>query len=621
MWPVLGAPHQRVYGEPSDPLGEVWRLEGFRTGAIDLVGDTVAEGANAPDGVSLRRAVDATQVLYDVPAWALAKALPAVPAYNLIVWVALWSAGLAAFWALRRLGVRWEGAAAAGLLFMLAPVHVIEAQLHSGLAFVAPLPVALALGIAAVRRPSARAGAAFGALVAACGYVTAYLLLEAVALAVGIAVAAVVAGIVHRERIGALARAAGGAAAAGVVVATPLIAVLASERGALDAAVARPTDDVAAYSLTLGDVVDRDLTSYIGLVGLGAGVAGLIWGRGGGALRGGLAAVTVAGAWFALSPDAAVLGAIAPGAVIHAALPYWRVYGRVEIVAALGVACLAGLAVARLAERPGAWGRAAAAALVAVACMDVLRAPPRAAADLGRPDPAAAWLAGARANVAEFPLRGFDDHRLGPILFRQMRHDRPLLNGGIAGTRSADLSAVAGEADGRQARAALAVAGVDRIVVAGGASAPPGLAAGPHLPRGARGWSVPPDDGAAVALSRGGLASEPGPDGSTFRWLGPGDGLRVLASCPGTATVSLTAVSHSVPRAAEIAGRTYRVGTGPTPLRVTVPVGASLAADLTVRTEPPPAPLPGGDPRVAGIGVYGLSATLVCGSGLPEAIG
>lgn len=27
MWPVLRAPHRRVYGEPSDPLGEVWRLE------------------------------------------------------------------------------------------------------------------------------------------------------------------------------------------------------------------------------------------------------------------------------------------------------------------------------------------------------------------------------------------------------------------------------------------------------------------------------------------------------------------------------------------------------------------------------------------------------------------
>jgi hypothetical protein len=124
-----------------------------------------------------------------------------------------------------------------------------------------------------------------------------------------------------------------------------------------------------------------------------------------------------------------------------------------------------------------------------------------------------------------------------------------------------------------------------------------------------------------VAVSRGGNAPEAGPDGSAFRWLGPGDGLRVLTSCPGTATVTLTAVSQAVPRAATFGGEARAVGTAPTRLRIAVPVGSSREADVTVATDPPPAPLPAGDARVAGIGVYALAATVACDRGARKAIG
>ena len=612
MRPVLGAPADRVYGLPSDPLGEVWRLEQFRTGEIALVGDSRSGDANAPSGVDVRRAVDATQVVYDVPAWGLVRVLPAVLTYNLLVWTALWTAGLAAFWAMGRLGARWAGAGAAGLLFMLAPAHMLEAQLHVALALVAPLPIALALGIAAVRRPGARAGAVFGAAVAACGYVTAYLGLEAAALACGIAVTAAAAALADRSRARALAGAGGAALAAAAVVVAPLLVVLATSRGALDAAVGRPASDLATFSLEPGDLVARGESGYIGLVAVAAALAGLRWGRGGRALRWGLAAVAVAGAWFSLSPDAAVVGAIAPAPLIHAVVPFWRVYGRVEIVAALGIACLAGLAVARLAERRDALARVAALALVVVAVADVAQAPPGAAADRGRRDPVAEWLAGARGAVAEYPLRSFDDYRLGAYLFRQTRHGRPLMDGTIAGTRSADLSEAAGEPGGAQARAALAIAGVHRVAVGPDGVTPPGLAPGPRFPDGSRGWSVPAGTAAAVALARSALAGEAGPGGAAFHWLSPGAAVRVLTSCAGSATVTLTVVSQGVPRTVRLGGVVRRVATAPTRLRFTVPVDGSLAADLPVVTTPAPAPLPGGDPRVAGVGVYALSATVAC---------
>ncbi|HWH14857.1 MAG TPA: hypothetical protein VNT51_08915 [Miltoncostaeaceae bacterium] len=611
MWPVLRAPHHRVFGHPSDPLAEVWRLEQFRTGEIGLLGDGVARTANAPDGIDMRRAVEATQVLYDLPAWALVQVLPAVPVYNLLVWVALWTSGLATAWALVRLGVRVEGAITAGVLFMVVPVHMIEAELHVALALTAPLPVLLMLGVSALRRPRAVTGAVLGAATAACAYVTAYLALEALALVLGLAAAALVVAVGRPARRAGLGRAALAAVGAGAVVAAPLAVVLATSRGALDAAAARPASDLALFALAPADVVDRGGTAYLGLVMLPLALAGLVRGRGGGALRLALAAVTIAGLWLALSPQAPVVGALAPAEAIHAVVPYWRVYGRVEVVAALGVACLAGLAVARLAERPGPAGRGFAAVLAGLATADLLRAPPPPAADLGRADPVAAWLAGATGRVAEFPVRGVEDHRFGTYLFRQTRHGRPLLNGGIAGTGAADLAEAAAADGGRQALPALRLAGVDRVAVHAEAPPPPGLAPGPALPAGAVALRVPPGEG-AVALARGAYPAEPGPGGATFRWLGDGAHLRVIASCPGVVTVRMRAVSAGVPRRMRVGDHTVPVATAPTGVAVRVRLPFAGGHDLPVRMQPPPAALAPGDPRVAGVGVYEVGAAAAC---------
>jgi hypothetical protein len=392
----------------------------------------------------------------------------------------------------------------------------------------------------------------------------------------------------------------------------PLAVVFATSRARIDEQVARPVEDLAAFSLSPAQFVDPRLSSYLGLAGIAAAIGGLVWGRGGRTLRLALAAVTLSGLWMALSPEAPVVGPLAPASAIHAVFPYWRVYGRAEIVAALGIAALAGLAVARLAERPGRSGRLLAALLAGVVVGDVLRQPPPVAADLGRQDPAVDWLRGARAAVAEYPLYGFQDYRLGPVLFRQIRHDRPLLNGGMEGTRSAELTAAASSDGAAQALPALRIAGVDRIVVDAGLPDPPGLIPGPSLGPGRRAFAVPPGEG-AVVIADSAYGEEPGPAGRSFRWLSDGAALRVLSSCDGVARVRLLAVSHTVPRALTLGDGRFTVGTAPTPVELRVDVGADGTLELPVATVPAPAPLPGGDPRVAGIGVSGLSAVVRCG--------
>lgn len=616
MWPVLRAPHERVYGLPSDPLGEVWRLGLFRSGDIGLLGDGVTNVANAPSGVDLRWAIDATQILYDAPAWVLAQALEPVLAYNLLVWVAIWSGALAAYWALRHLGAGRPGAATAGLLFMLAPVHMVEAQLHVGLAVVAPLPVLLAAGVTAIRRPGIGAGAAVGAVGGACAYVTAYLALEAAVLALALVVLAAAAAAADPSRRRGIAVMAAAAAASALVVVTPLVLLLAAFRGSIGAAVGTPASELEMFALEPGDLLRPGSPAYIGLAGVALALGGAIWGSPGRVPRLSLAAVALAGVAFSLAPSVAdPLGLPAPASVVHAIVPYWRVYGRVEIVASLGIAGLAGLAIDRLARRPQVAARVGAAVLGAIAVGELVREPPPPAADRGRADPLAQWLASRPGAVAEYPLFGFEDYRLGGYLFRQLGHERPLLNGAVAGSLAADLAAAAPAADAPQAPAALAIAGVRSVVVHPGGVVPGAaeIRLRRTFPDGARGYDVPVARPAAVAVARSAHAAEAGADGLPFTWLSPDAELRVAAGCAGRVLVRLTAVSQGVPRAADFGAARRRIGTAPTPLRLRVTTGADGRASVAVRTVPVGTPLPGGDPRVAGIGISGISAVASCG--------
>lgn len=503
MWPVLAAPSQRVYGLPSDPLGEVWRLDQFRSGQIGLVGNSVSTMANAPSGVTLRRPLDATQVLYDVPAWLLAHAVTPVLAYNLLVFAGLWATGLATYASARTLRVGWLGSALAATLYVIAPIHLVEAQLHVPLSYVAPLPILLALGIRTIERPTWRRGALLGAAAAACGYVNAHLLLEAAVMLAALATVTAGAAAADPGRRRALAGAVAAAALAALVTLVPLLVVLVEFHGSVAAAVTRSAADVATFSLRPHDYFHRSAGTYIGVGGAVLAVAGILVGRVHRSARLAIALVGLFGVAVSLRPGTSFLGLHPPmpSRLIHELIPYFRVFGRLEIVAALALAMLAGLAVDRLAAQRAVWAPAAALLLAAGAVADIARTPPAPAADLGAPDPIAAWLAAGRGAVAEYPLYGFDDYQIGPYLFRQLRHGRPLLNGSIEGTLSADLAAAARRPIGTRARAALVRGGVREIVVHPTARTRVGrsFVLERRFPDGSVGYSLEPGRGSGVS--------------------------------------------------------------------------------------------------------------------------
>lgn len=496
MRPVLASPSRRVYGLPSDPLSEVWRLQQFRNGQIGLVGNSVSTMANAPSGVPVRRAIDATQVLYDVPAWLLVHMTGPVLAYNVLIFGGLWLTGLATYGSARALRIGFLGSAIAACLFVLAPVHLVEVELHVALSYAAPLPVLLALGIRTLDNPSPRQGVLLGAGVGACGYLNPYLLLEAGVLVVAVAVVAVAVAVSKPGARRPLARCAAATMVALAVTVAPLAIVLAARHAAISSSATRAAVDVVTFSLRPSDYLDRSTSAYVGLGGLAIAVVGVAVGRASGAARAAIALIGLLGFAFSLRPGTSVLGTHPPmpSRLVYDVIPYYRVFGRLEILVALAVAVLAGLAVDRFALARSAWASAAAAIIGAGLIADVVRTPPPPAGDLGSPDPVAVWLAGGRGVVAEYPLFGFDNYELGRYLFRQLRHGRPLLNGSIDGTFSAKLATAASSLRNSGARAALLRAGARTIVVHPTAARPvgPGFVLVRRFPDGSAGYLLKP---------------------------------------------------------------------------------------------------------------------------------
>ncbi len=116
----------------------------------------------------------------------------------------------------------------------------------------------------------------------------------------------------------------------------------------------------------------------------------------------------------------------------------------------------------------------------------------------------------------------------------------------------------------------------------------------------------------AIAVARGAYPSEAGPDGSSFAWLGSAARLAVVSERRGPIEVTFDAVSHGVPRAVRIGSELRFVGVAPTPVRICIDAGPEGTADVAVDAMPAAAPLPGGDARVASIGVYHLAARPGC---------
>jgi hypothetical protein len=398
----------------------------------------------------------------------------------------------------------------------------------------------------------------------------------------------------------------------------PLVVVLAVWRERVDELVRRAPEEVATYSLAPSAYFQPTSHTYVGFFALGLALASLAFRPPGGWLRLSLALLAIVGFACSLRPGTSLVGLELPmpSELVHSVVPYFRVFARLAVLVSLAVAILAAFALDRLfAARQVVWS-AAGGMLALAAAADLWRSLPDPAADLGSQDAVAEELAAGSGAVAEYPLFGFDNDRIGDYLLRQLRHTRPLLNGSVDGTLSATLADAAGSLRSPQARAALTLAGVTDVVVNPPAETPSG-AGFAFLRRsgdGAALYSVAPAPGeVAVAAIAGAWPTEEAADGSPFSWLAPGARLEVATNAPGRVLVELDAVSHATGRLVSFGDAGVRpVALSPTRISICVQTGANGSATLPISSRPAAAPLPAGDPRVATIGVFHLVARAGC---------
>ncbi len=409
-WPVVVAPSVRIFGTEvdgrhHDPYTVMWRFE------------------HAAPPFPYR------QPLVDDVGRALAPAVGAVAAFNVLVLASFPLSVLTAFALARYLRLSNAASTVAALAFAFAPPHLAHAAYHPHIAQTQWLPLYfLALWAAVDRFRAARAALLLlaGAALALSNLYSAFI----AAVLTPVAIAGAIATGRDRARNGAMTLGALMASAAAVLVA---VWIALPTLFATTSSLAFPRADVARYGAQwfayfvpavdhplwgdraarlwagrgmTGALVEQQLSVSWALMALAA-VAIVCWWKSRGnsadesgpaeALRAVPMLAIVAAAAFVCSlapaPTASGMSQLLPASWLHGIAPMFRAYARFAFVTHLMIALLAGIGAVHLWRRR----RLAAALLLAIAAVEYAPLPPRSHDVL--PTGAHRWLAGRDPRV------------------------------------------------------------------------------------------------------------------------------------------------------------------------------------------------------------------------------
>lgn len=461
IWP---SPNKVVYGRAGDPASGVWMLNQYRTGELLPLVDPYSEAVNAPEGARILRPIDITTALHDIIAALLAKALPPILAYNMLVASAIWASGFVLYLFLRYLGIRRSWSFVCGTLYTLAPSHLLEAQLHEVIAQIWVFPALVWACLALLRSRSTSAAWAVILTVAVTAFINPYLLVADLLIFSIFALAGILRALRDHDR--AFLRVVSTAVVGVTACLIPLLLSWVTSRSSIESAARRGPSEIRTYSLALQEYVSPDSLNRVGVVSILAVVIAVTLTRVSRELRFSLAAVSLLGLSLSVRPESLPTTALSFAKGIYLLLPYLRVFSRYAVLISL---CGA-ISLAILLEMMVMDGRRAlrglSVILVIAAFLEIRPSYPPAAATAG-PDPVADWLAASTGNVAEYPLLGLADDRVGEYLLRQLAHGKALFNGKSPGSDNVLLAVEAADLGADQAWEVLSYAEVDRLVVHG----------------------------------------------------------------------------------------------------------------------------------------------------------
>jgi hypothetical protein len=174
-WPLALNFTHATWGGIGDGWALIWQTRFRLENGLSYFSPTFGHDIGWPVGGELTSSLLLSNAAVELPNVALlALGVGDVPAYNLIVFTAAITSSLAMYAVLRRLGCRPGVAFWGGLVYLLAPWHLVKLSIHPTLGAMAALPLLL-LGILEwTRRPGWRSGALVVASFALATYTHSY---------------------------------------------------------------------------------------------------------------------------------------------------------------------------------------------------------------------------------------------------------------------------------------------------------------------------------------------------------------------------------------------------------------------------------------------------------------
>jgi hypothetical protein len=159
-WPLVVRFTHATYGGPGDGWALIWQTRFRVEHGLSYFSPTHGFDTGWPVGTELTSSFLLSNASVELPhAALLALGIGDVAAYNLIVFAAALTSSLAMYAVLRRLGCQPAVAFWGGLVYLLAPWHLVKFSIHPTLASMAALPLLLLGIIEWARRPGWRSGA------------------------------------------------------------------------------------------------------------------------------------------------------------------------------------------------------------------------------------------------------------------------------------------------------------------------------------------------------------------------------------------------------------------------------------------------------------------------------
>jgi hypothetical protein len=159
-WPLATRFTHATYGGPGDGWALIWQTRFRVEHGLSYFSPTHGFDTGWPVGTELTSSFLLSNASVELPhAALLALGVGDVSAYNIIVFAAALTASLAMYAVLRRLGCQPAVAFWGGLVYLLAPWHLVKLSIHPTLASMAALPLLLLGIIEWARRPGWRTGA------------------------------------------------------------------------------------------------------------------------------------------------------------------------------------------------------------------------------------------------------------------------------------------------------------------------------------------------------------------------------------------------------------------------------------------------------------------------------